>query len=407
MGLVEVSANKASTAIQKASAPQPAPFPTLATGSLGKLGDNKNIGQPAPFPTQSTGELGKLTDNANKAKGALAGVSGAVGTLGRSLLSLAAPIGVMMALGSAISWVTGKYIEKKKSHDEMMKSVKDMQKSDIEAVTTNKERTDELIDSYRDLNAQREKNKDTARWSLEQEKEYLSVSKELGDIFPSLVERIGSKGEVHLKNVEAIDEEIKRVKELARLEDLSAIKNEEDVYKDGIKEADEIRRKLEEAEKMLSTARNTSENSNIGWSRERAEKTIPDLQSQIVYYDKLLSGFNSNLNNQVNEMSQKFLDMNNVIEGVALESANMYSALDFSNMNTSEISDTRKMLDAFSIARSNAFENNDIVAFNSATKGMSQYLRDELGLTREEVRELVSHFSTFEEKMNNVSNSSE
>src|SRR5699024_4043594 len=104
---------------------------------------------------------------------------------------------------------------------------------------------------------------------------------------------------------------------------------------------------------------------------------------------------------------QKFLDMNNVIEGVALESANMYSALDFSNMNTSEISDTRKMLDAFSIARSNAFENNDIVAFNSATKGMSQYLRDELGLTREEVRELVSHFSTFEEKMNNVSNSSE
>src|SRR5699024_1572109 len=238
-------------------------------------------------------------------------------------------------------------------------------------------------------------------------KEYLSVSKELGDIFPSLVERIGSKGEVHLKNVEAIDEEIKRVKELARLEDLSAIKNEEDVYKDGIKEADEIRRKLEEAEKMLSTARNTSENSNIGWSRERAEKTIPDLQSQIVYYDKLLSGFNSNLNNQVNEMSQKFLDMNNVIEGVALESANMYSALDFSNMNTSEISDARKMLDAFSIARSNAFENNDIVAFNSATKGMSQYLRDELGLTREEVRELVSHFSTFEEKMNNVSNSSE
>src|SRR5699024_8007976 len=236
MGLVEVSANKASTAIQKASAPQPAPFPTQATGSLGKLGDNKNIGQPAPFPTQATGELGKLTDNANKAKGALAGVSGAVGTLGRSLLSLAAPIGVMMALGSAISWVTGKYIEKKKSHDEMMKSVKDMQKSDIEAVTTNKERTDELIDSYRDLNAQREKNKDTARWSLEQEKEYLSVSKELGDIFPSLVERIGSKGEVHLKNVEAIDEEIKRVKELARLEDLSAIKNEEDVYKDGIKE---------------------------------------------------------------------------------------------------------------------------------------------------------------------------
>src|SRR5699024_4577876 len=63
MGLVEVSANKASTAIQKASAPQPAPFPTQATGSLGKLGDNKNIGQPAPFPTQATGELGKLTDN--------------------------------------------------------------------------------------------------------------------------------------------------------------------------------------------------------------------------------------------------------------------------------------------------------------------------------------------------------
>src|SRR5699024_12410693 len=60
MGLVEVSANKASTAIQKASAPQPAPFPTQATGSLGKLGDNKNIGQPAPFPTQATGELGKL-----------------------------------------------------------------------------------------------------------------------------------------------------------------------------------------------------------------------------------------------------------------------------------------------------------------------------------------------------------
>src|SRR5699024_12866140 len=70
MGLVEVSANKASTAIQKASAPQPAPFPTQATGSLGKLGDNKNIEQQAQFPTKATEEIGKLTDNAIKAKDA-------------------------------------------------------------------------------------------------------------------------------------------------------------------------------------------------------------------------------------------------------------------------------------------------------------------------------------------------
>lgn len=392
MGLAEASANKASVAIKKASV-QPTVAPT------------KGVGVPAPLPTQATGELGKLPNLADNATKGIKGITGAVGALGRSLFSLAGPIGVMMALGSGISWVAGKYMEKKRAHDDMMKSAKEMQEADREAVTTNKEQTNEMIRSYKDLHAEREKNQGTARWSLEQEKEYLSVSKQLGDTFPSLVEKIGKKGEVHLKNVDAIDEEIEKVKELARLEDLQAIKGEENAYKETLRESDDLQKRLEQAEANLRTAENTAENSAFGWSRDRAKDAIPDLKTDIAYFDSLLPKFNDSLSQQVNEVSQKYLEINDVIEGIATESENIYRAIDFSGMDSAEISQARKVLDGFAISRSMAFEKGDVESFNSATRGLSEQLQQNYGLERAEVNDLISHYLTFEESIDKATRS--
>lgn len=363
---------------------------------------------------KTTATLGTMANAAQPMTGTLGSIgkqsviaSSGIRALGGSLLSLGAPIAVMMGLGWAISFVTKKYIENKKAHDEMMSSVKEMQKSDIEAVTVNKEVTDDLINTYQRLHKEREEGQKVGSWTLDQEKEYLSVTKKLGDSFPSIISHIGKKGEVHLKNAEAIQEEIKRTQELARAESLATISDEKKEYKSDIKDIDDAEYRIQQLNQQLETAKNTAQNSMFEWSRERAQGQIPQLEKEIIYYNRMLEGFQGKLGLQVGEISREFLEISNVAEEVANQSEKMYRALDFSSMNTDEISSARRMLDGFSITLNEAFESGNIEAFKLASEGLAKYLKEEFGLTEKEVSELVLSFKELKNSSEEASASSQ
>lgn len=342
-------------------------------------------------PVSYKGNIPNIASEATKATGAVAKLSGVLGTLGGAVL----PIAGFMALGAAVSWVTGKIVEQQNHYNDLKKSVEETLNKNTEALTTNRDKTEELLESYKNLSKEREEAFNSGKeWSNEKEEEYLSISKELGDIFPGLVESINSKGEVHLKNADAIQKEIDRSEELIRLGRLDTLKNEESKYKEDIKDLEYYQKMLKSTKQQLEGAQRTAEKGFGAFSRENAEKQIPRLEAEIMHFEVMIEGMNSKLGMGVKDVSQAYMDLNGVIEGISNESIRLYDNLDFTGMSKSEISDVRRELDAFAVSRSEAFEAGDLERFNSLSKTLTEHLVNSFGLTSAQAKELISDFYT-------------
>jgi len=152
--------------------------------------------------------------------------------IGVFLAGAALPLAGLMAVGAIISAITSKIVEQREKQKELNAAYDDYKKKTIDAVSTNKEQVDGLIESYNKLSVAR----NTSDWSNEKEEEYLKIQQELGELFPSLIDYIDEKGRTHLKASEEIDKEITAAKELYEVEQRIKLLNSEKTYKNKIKE---------------------------------------------------------------------------------------------------------------------------------------------------------------------------
>lgn len=161
-----------------------------------------------------------LSASANRATVSLT----ALRTAGIGLLSLTAAMGVFFALGAAIGLVVKAYSD----HVQAQEKFEERMNKNTEAITSNKEQTEDLITKYNELT----KARNSGNWDSENEKEYLQVQQQLGDLFPSLIESIDSTGQYHLKTKDAINEEIKATEKLVEAKRKLTIANAENTFGD-------------------------------------------------------------------------------------------------------------------------------------------------------------------------------
>jgi len=151
----------------------------------------------------ATGSTGLLARGMTALSASTALASTALKSLGFAL-----GIGaVFAALGFAIEKVTGAMSDMIQEQE----AIDRYNKQNIEAMTLNKESTEELIDSYISLRKARE---DSDDWDSEKEKEYLQVQQSLSEVFPALIDKIDSTGQAHLKNEDLIKKEIEATEKL-------------------------------------------------------------------------------------------------------------------------------------------------------------------------------------------------
>ncbi len=110
------------------------------------------------------------------------------------------PLAAFTALGFAIEKIVTAYSDAKKAQEDFETA----QKTSIEAWTTNKEATKDLIDKYKELNKAKEAN----QLAPDQEQEYLSVTQQLAATFPNLVAGYDAQGNAIIKNNAALKEAI-------------------------------------------------------------------------------------------------------------------------------------------------------------------------------------------------------
>lgn len=225
--------NKSGTLIadQKAAKPNLA---AIGTGSLSKVS-----GTMTAATTAATGLTRAFTGLR------IAGVA-TMTTLGSALLPLAA----VTALSWGIQKLIGVYQKKKALEADLEKQ----QKTLISGYKSNSKAIDENVKKYERLSILQEK----GSLSVAGQQELLTVQNALNKSMPSLTDTIDSQGNAHLKNTEAVKEQIKYIKDLevaqaAEYNDKKAIddiQKQSDVLKEVKKATEEASEAGQEAKKL-------------------------------------------------------------------------------------------------------------------------------------------------------------
>lgn len=142
--------------------------------------------------------------------GALVGLKTVAGlaTVALRGLAIATGIGVVFAVaGVAIEKLTNIISENIQKQEELDLYLE----KNTTALSSNKDEVEKLITQYNSLSDA--KANDSA-WDSTKEEEYLKVQQRLGEIFPALIASVDSTGQTHLKNKDAIEQEIKATEKL-------------------------------------------------------------------------------------------------------------------------------------------------------------------------------------------------
>lgn len=402
--------NMASSAIRASTAPTPAIIAqaqvmnVLSTSTVRAAVSYDRLSVSTALTTNATRALTASTVSSTVATGALSGMintaTASARAFGATIATIAFPIAIFMALGGAISFVTSKAIEHQKAQKEMRKSIEDTLNKGVEAVSTNKEKVDELISSYKELS----KEKENGNWNTGKEEKYLAVQKELSELFPTLIKYVDEKGRAHLKSSEGIDEEVKSMEALLNIKRQEKLEEASDTYKTRLKSVKEYYDTIESKENEIANKKKIMSEFDpdaYGHSKEEAERIsklaedqLATLERELVYAQGMLATATGNMSQEVRGMFNTFLSMigEDVVPQIQNEIANAFNEVNWGDKTAQEAEEIQKALANFAVEKSNAFNTGDLEKFNSVSKSLTDYLVGALGLSTTEARKLSASF---------------
>lgn len=161
-----------------------------------------------------------------------------VGTGAFAFLRTAAlPIAGFMALGAAISYVTGKVTE----YNQKQQEIKDQLNELKSTYSENETQIKSLTSQYEEL-----QNKVKSGVISENDEKYLEVQTQLGELLPSTISYIDEKSQAHLRSADAIREELGYLEDLTKIEAEKYITNFQNQIGDLNDAIDENQAKLAE-----------------------------------------------------------------------------------------------------------------------------------------------------------------
>lgn len=171
---------------------------------------------------------------------AITGLRTALVSAGTFLAGAVLPTAAFMALG----WAIGKVTEKIVDYNEHQRQIKQETEQLTNTYKTNEDKIQSLADKYEKLS-----NEVNKGLRPDNDKEYLQVQQELANLIPTLVDHYDSKQRAHLKNAEAVRQEIASLKELANLENVKFMDN----FSNNI---DKVKSKIDDLQKQINNIKN-------------------------------------------------------------------------------------------------------------------------------------------------------
>lgn len=299
---------------------------------------------------------------------ALAASATAAGTAIRTAIS-ATGIGlVITGLTFGITALINKMSEATQENEEFEARIE----KNVDALTVNKERVDELISSFESLGS-------ISKKTAEQETEYLNVQNELAELFPALISHIDSSGQAHIKEGELIGAEIELVKELieARKEEMKV--KGQDVIEDSFSNVEKAKKDIKSYEKLIADtqknlARAESGNPLYAFSdTDKYKKDIKQFEAEIIKLQLSVSNSTQEAIGSILQISDAFTDVE-IDPNLNKEVEALIRNLNFENVDPSKLDEFASKLAKIRTELSNSLANGDQSGFNSANNDLIKLL---------------------------------
>lgn len=337
------------------------------------------------------------TQGMTRAQLASAGLTASMGRLGiatigasTALRGLAAATGVgliFVGIGFAIEKLIGLYSNAKQAQEEFEAS----QQKNIEALTSNKEQTESLIESYKALSNQRE----NGNWNNEKEKEYLRIQQQLGEIYPSLISSMSATGQYHLTSADNIDKEVAKTKELLELKKEEIRLNALQTFEDNIGEREgffglerEIRQKRKQIDELV---------------RLEADQTIINQAKQeLLQLESEFATTSAKINDEVLKVADAYKEFE-IDPTISRSVQDFVNSLDLTGLDSSELEQYSIKLASLMDNMQKAYEFGDSDEFESARKSLLDY-SNQMSATEVNAKTLGISFEKVKEENERLAN---
>ncbi|WP_412677801.1 phage tail tape measure protein [Bacillus swezeyi] len=279
------------------------------------------------------------------------------------------PMAGFMALGFVIEKLVSSYSEAKQKQEEFEES----QKKSVEAITTNKEQTDQLIKKYKEL----QKAKDKGSLTPDKEQEYLQVTQQLAQEFPNLISGYNDQGNAILKSNEALKEAIDYTKQLANLNKEDIRNNSKKTFEDNL---DSIKKLKDEVKQYQDLSKKMGEGKTFWSYFENPFASDLDFKNEANRYEKEAIQAQqelSNLSMQMREEVLRTIDAFNTVDvnpKVTKSIKEAFDSIDFKKLDAEELDSFSRRVATLMDDIQKALNKGDKSAFDKANSSLQDLL---------------------------------
>jgi len=304
------------------------------------------------------------TTEMTRAQLASAGLSAGMSRLGIATMGataafrgLIASTGIglaFVAIGFAIEKLISAYSNAKQAQEDFEAT----QQKNIVALTTNKEKTEELIDSYKKLTQEKE----NGQWNNEKEREYLQIQQQLGDAFPTLIDHLDHTGQAHLKNADQIDKEIEATEKLLELKREEIRLNAQSTFEDNIDERDGffgLEKEIERKRKQIEEADGVVK-----------PEIVNKMKQELLSMENQLSQSSMRINDQVLKVADAYNELK-IDPSINKSVREFVSSLDLTDLDASELDKFSQEIAKYTDNLQKATEAGNQEGFNKAKQDIS------------------------------------
>lgn len=275
-----------------------------------------------------------------------------------------------MALGFVIEKLVSAYSDAKQEQEKLAES----QKKSVEAITTNKEQTDQLIQKYKDL----QKAKDNGSLSPDKEQEYLQVTQQLAQTFPNLVQGYDSQGNAIIKNNEALEDAIKYTKELAELNKIDIQTGANSNFKETLSDISKLTDEMKEYQKVADHYKN---NDRPFWDIFDSDSDYKNFgikaEQQALQVNQKLSSSQAKLREQVLQTVDAYNSIK-INPQLTKDINEAFNKIDFSKMTSDELESFSINVSKYMDDIQKALESGNKVDFSRASQALQNLINQQI-----------------------------
>ncbi|WP_081364466.1 phage tail tape measure protein, partial [Bacillus licheniformis] len=277
---------------------------------------------------------------------------------------------VFIGIGLAIEKLVSAFSDAKQEQEKLAES----QKKSVEAITTNKEQTDQLIQKYKEL----QKAKDNGSLSPDKEQEYLQVTQQLAQTFPNLISGYDSQGNAIIKNNEALEDAIKYTKELAELNKKDIQTGANSNFKETLSDISNLTDEMKEYQKVADHYKN---NDRPFWDIFDSDSDYKNFgikaEQQALQVNQKLSSSQAKLREQVLQTVDAYNSIK-INPQLTKDINEAFNKIDFSKMTSDELESFSINVSKYMDDIQKALESGNKVDFSRASQALQNLINQQI-----------------------------